>query len=214
MSRDSEQIVRLVETLFRRLRGRVPLVWVGVLAALLVGYLIAQPHLERSLGMRLPGLASGSPAGVDDAREGRPPSPPIEPSGASPPSILHDLGRGVYESPAGVRYTRGSQHGHRFNHVMAHTRDEPDRPYKHGVFNTNDPIELVQLIDEAFEQAESGQHTRSRKEEGRDVHVVDLGRRIGYIGGEWGASHGRPAATRVQLVLQGSNLITAYPVLK
>ncbi|MEM8864223.1 MAG: hypothetical protein AAGF31_01600, partial [Planctomycetota bacterium] len=126
--------------------------------------------------------------------------------------VLQDLGRGVYESPAGVRYTRGSQQGHRLRHLMAHATDQPNRTHKHGVFDSNDIAEIVLLVDEAFKLAERGQYLRRVAEDGRRAYTVSLGRRIGFIGGEWGKRNGRPPATHLQLVLQGRNLITAYPI--
>lgn len=223
MKRDTQQMIRLVERVFRLLRGRVSLGWAIGLVVLLVGYLVAQPYLESALGVRLPALVGAGdidttpPSESPSNPSSRPSSTPArttKPKSTGFPSALRDTGRGVYESPAGLRYTRGSQHGHRWKHVMAHTYDQPDRPHKHGVFDTDEPGELVELLDAVYQQAEAGRRTEARREEGRDVYVVDLGRRVGYIGGEWGASRGRPAAQQVQLVLQGQNVITAYPVSK
>jgi hypothetical protein len=95
---------------------------------------------------------------------------------------------------------------------MAHTRDEPDRPGSHGVFFVQDPQQVVALIDEAFGLARRGEHTTTRQEDDRRVHTVDMRRVIGYVGGESGARSGHPEVRRIRLVLQGSDLITAFPV--
>jgi hypothetical protein len=41
--------------------------------------------------------------------------------------------------------------------------------------------------------------------------MVDLGRRIGYIGGQTGKRKNYPAASHLRLVLEGQNVITAFP---
>lgn len=220
MSRESQQLIRVVSLLLRATRGRASLGVTIVVVVAAVGYHFARPAIEQRLGVSLPAIGGavdgqrtdGQPTTRKEGRSDRQPSatPDADPSRTAG---LKDLGRGVFESPAGVRYTRGSQHGHRLKHLVAHASDLPDRPGKHGVFDADDPAELVGLIDEAFTQAESGVGTRTRKEDGRVIHTVDLGRRVGYIGGEWGGRRNRPAADHLQLVLQGRNLITAYPIL-
>jgi hypothetical protein len=117
-----------------------------------------------------------------------------------------------YESPAGLVYGRGSQHRHRLRHVLAHTVDEPDRPGSHGVFSTQDPAELVAWIDEAFVQALTGRNTRTQREGDRTVHTVDMGRVVGFVGGETGAREGRPPARKIRMVLEDRRVITAFPV--
>ncbi|MEM6798394.1 MAG: hypothetical protein AAF589_02675 [Planctomycetota bacterium] len=214
LSRDSQQLIRLVETLFRVLRGRVPIGWAVGLAALLVAYVLAQPYLERTLGVSLPGLARGGTPAGDRA----PVAPPVESPGKSPSpatanSYLRDLGNEVYETPAGLRYKRGSQHGHRLKHLLAHAEDMSDRPGQHGVFDDHDLGSLVRLVDAAYEQAERGERVAVRREEGREVFTIDVGKRIGYIGGRSGNRRGRPAARHVRLVLQGKSVITAYPII-
>ena len=111
-----------------------------------------------------------------------------------------------------MRYTRGSQHGHRLKHLMAHTRDEPARPGQHGVFDSTDPAEVVAIVDEAYLQAQAGRDTRTQREEERTVYDVNLRRRVGYIGGTSGNRKQRPAANHLRMVVEGDRLITAFPV--
>jgi hypothetical protein len=40
-----------------------------------------------------------------------------------------------------------------------------------------------------------------------------LGRSVGFVGGQAGAALGNPAASHVRLVLEGTNVITAFPVI-
>ena len=226
MSRQAQQIARLVQSLLRNTRGRMPMKWTLALGLLLVGYLIAQPYLERAIGVSLPGLAGdGRAAPADEQAEQRQPSgqsprhdaPQRRQSAesSSPPvasRVLQDVGGGVLESPAGLRYTRSRQDNHRLNHIMAHAQDRPNRPGQHGVFDSNDTTEVVLLIDQAYEQALTGKQTKTSHEDGRVVHDVNLGRRIGYVGGQSGNRRGKPAAKHIRLVLHDQNVITAFPV--
>lgn len=53
----------------------------------------------------------------------------------------------------------------------------------------------------------------SSMKHGRSIYAVDMGRRIGFVGGQAGAAAGNPTASHVQLVLQGNDVITAFPVI-
>lgn len=97
-------------------------------------------------------------------------------------------------------------------HLATHVRDNPSRPYKHGVFDGDGLSEAVAIVDEAYEKASAGRGVEVEREGRRTVYRVEMGRRVGFVGGQWGASRGRPAARRVQLVMEGDRLITAYPV--
>ncbi len=217
MSRQDEAIARVLQTALRSGRGRLSTPWLIVGLVLLGGYLFAEPWLEASWGIDLPGLNQPKVAKRDapaDARRDPPRDGPGRQEVGRPSSIdlLIHSDRETYTSPAGLRYSRGTQQGHHLRHLMAHASDEPDRPGQHGVFDSNDVLEVVALVDEAYQQAQTGRGTRTRQEGDRTVYVVDLGRRIGYIGGQSGNRRGRPAAHHLQLVLVGKKLITAYPL--
>jgi hypothetical protein len=262
VSRQSQALVQVLNQLAPLVRRRMTPPVVTVLAVLLVGYLLAAPVLNRSLGWSLPGwrelagVASQS-AEVDAPGSATPKSTPATSSNSSsrstedpqasgdtpraratedkPPrapavdaqkermrgvpsgdplvdEIASGASRAVYTSPAGLRYTRGSQHGHRLKHLLAHTRDEPNRPGPHGVFSVSDPHEVVALVDEAYLQALQGERTRTEREGDRIVYTVDLGRTIGYVGGESGGRSGHPSVRRARLVVEDGRLITAFPV--
>lgn len=185
--------------------------------------LVLQPVLEKSLGIALPSITSEAPQqdrGYDPSTDGqRQPNnqstkennrPNFNPSELS--EILEEVGRNAYRTPAGLRYTRGSEHGHRIAHVLAHTVDEPNQPGQHGIFDESDPGKLLLLIDEAYEQALSGVKTKSKEEDGRVVYTVDLNRRIGSIGGTSGKRRNYPSASYMRIVIEGDRLITAFPV--
>jgi len=226
MSRSNQQFVRLIQELIRGVQtGKIKLRWILGLVVFVVGYFLLQPVLERSLGIDLPGVGdltaptqTASPQTTGTQTTGtQPPSSPSRPSVNSPTAgdlqkILRSNSRAVYQSPAGLRYTRGSQQGHRLKHLMAHTRDQPDRPGQHGVFDSADPAEVVALVDEAYLQAQTGRDTRTQREEERIVYDVNLRRRIGYIGGTSGNRKNHPAAKHLRLVVEGDRLITAFPV--
>jgi len=213
VSRESAQFAQLVQSLLRQSRGRLGWPWVLAIGVGLVLYaLVIQPMAERR-GIPLPPLVSQNEAPRGPAEPRRPDVAPRASSGdAAIDLVLSGSSRAPYESPGGLVYTRGSEHGHRLRHVLAHTLDEPNQPGQHGVFDDDDPAAVVALIDKAYAQALAGKRTRTEREGDRTVYSVGLGRRIGYVGGESGARQGHPAATGMRIVVEGDRLITAFPV--
>ncbi|NOZ40102.1 MAG: hypothetical protein GXP24_07740 [Planctomycetes bacterium] len=221
MTRSNQQLVRLLQTLIRAVQsGKLKIRWIVALVVLAVGYFLLQPVLERSLGVDLPGLGdltkntqTGETPTKKTATVNTPTPRPADASASGElEKILRAGSRAPYVSPAGLRYTRGSKQGHRLKHVMAHAQDAPDRPGQHGVFDSNDPAEVVALVDEAYLQAQTGRDTRTQREEERTVYDVNLRRRIGYIGGTSGKRKNHPAAKHLRLVVEGDRVITAFPV--
>ncbi|MGI9456178.1 MAG: hypothetical protein ACR2NU_06415 [Aeoliella sp.] len=219
MPNNSQQIARLLQSLLRTSRGKLSIGWMVALLVLVGAYLIFEPALEARLGFDLPGVNSPSTSVTDfETAPARTESPPIAPPKANADKgelahLLKEIGRDTFESPAGIVYARGSQHGHRLKHLMAHARDEPDRPGQHGVFDDTDTSEVVKLIDEAYEQALSGKQTKKSTESKRTIYTVNLGRSIGTIGGQSGGRRGHPNASHIRLVLEGKKFITAFPVI-
>lgn len=227
--------IRKLMSLLRLLKGRGGsrrVSWQAIVALLAVTaiYVLVRPTAERTLGLGLPHLiewgVTGSPPVDNDLPEGTtskksapprssPRSSKTVPMPSGEPalsSFLTQTSNNVFESPAGLVYRRGSAHGHRLKHIMAHAVDDPDRPGQHGVFDASDALEVFQLIDEAYEQALTGKRTKTEREGRRTVYCIDLKRKIGTIGGESGNRRGHPSARHLQLVLDGKNVITAYPV--
>lgn len=125
--------------------------------------------------------------------------------------LLKDTGREVYVSPAGLRYTRGSEEGHRLKHLKKHLKDIPDRPGKHGVFD-GDMAQVLRWIDDAYTRGKQGaKGVRQRDEDGRTVYEVPFTKTIGFIGGRDGKRDNNPDAERLRLVVDGDQVITAFP---
>ena len=132
---------------------------------------------------------------------------------AAPPlGKLTRVGDMVFETTAGLRYTRGSAEGHRLKHVMRHAEDDPGRPV-HSVFEPGDERAVFAVIDEAYLIADLEGPPRARKtdERGRTVWIVDMRRPVGYVGGQKGKRKGYPKVNGIKLVLDGRNVITAFP---
>ena len=146
-----------------------------------------------------------------------PPGSTSKPSASqSQPELgqLRDLGGKVWESTAGLKYGPGSREKHRLLHIMRHAEDQPQRPGKHGVFSgEGDRKKILAMIDEAYLQALKGGRRVETKQEGdRIVYTVNMGRSVGFIGGQVGNRQGKPSATKIRLVLEGTNVITAFPL--
>jgi len=186
--------------------------WIVGLVVVAAAYLLLQPMLERSLGVDLPGFNDFTGVvSTEPKEESLPPSSAETPSDNDLERILQASRPEIYVSPAGLRYTRGSQHGHRLKHLMAHAQDQPDRPGQHGVFQSNNVTEVVALVDEAYRLALAGKNTHIEEEGNRTIYTINLGRQIGFIGGESGNRRGKPAARHLKLVLEGKNFVTAFP---
>ena len=125
--------------------------------------------------------------------------------------ILADQGNDRFLSPAGLMYVPGSQEGHRLKHLERHTVDDPGRPGSHGVFDGGMATALA-TIDKAYRKAKTGTQTSKQEEDGRIIYTVDMGSRVGYVGGSDGKRRRNPMARRVRLVLERNRVITAYPM--
>ena len=218
MAADAHKIVRLLQRILRQTGGRLSTTAaVGLCIAAVLYAAVIQPVAERRFGVSLPTIFADEGSAPTNRRTTtqRPSLPSDAPAVdiSDLGGVLTEVGRGAYRSPAGLRYTRGSVHGHRLAHVMAHARDDPNRPGQHGVFDETDPAEVVLLVDDAYERAQSGRGVRKKREDDRTTYTVNLGKRVGYIGGESGGRRGHPEARHVRLVVEGDRLITAFPVI-
>ncbi len=94
---------------------------------------------------------------------------------------------------------------------MQHAKDDLSKP-KHGVFEGAEH-EILAVIDEAYEKAKKGgKDVRKSLQDERIAYIVNLGRKIGYVGGSSGKRDGNPDCHYLQLVLEDENVvITAYP---
>ena len=157
------------------------------------------------------------PSGRDSAANTKTPDAATTPSDTAQPDTepvlgqLREIRNKVFESTAGLRYVPGSEDHHRLDHVMQHAKDDTTKPI-HGVFEgTRDQI--LAVIDEAYQKAEKGgRDVRSEEQNDRLVYTVNLGRKIGYMGGSGGERAGNPDCRYVRIVLEDGNVvISAYP---
>lgn len=201
----SQRNLKIVAGLLQRPGSRK---WAIGLVIVLIGYGVFEPVIEQKLGISLPSITGqdNSRSVDNDASNVSKPSSPIRRA-----TDLVEIGRDTYRTPAGLVYGPGSRHRHRIQHVMAHSRDEPNRPGQHGVFDANDQSGVLKLIDEVYEKAQRGETVSRQEQDSRTVYEVDLGRRIGFVGGQTGNRRNRPSARHVRLVVEGNRLITAFP---
>ncbi len=120
--------------------------------------------------------------------------------------------REIFQSTAGLLYKQGSADRHRLKHVLKHAKDNLSKPV-HGVFSSEDREVVLAWIDTAYIQGQKGGRGVRVEEEGdRTVYTVDMGKTIGYVGGQVGERKGHPACKYLRLVVQdGNEVITAFP---
>jgi hypothetical protein len=132
-------------------------------------------------------------------------TPPAQPDKPSL-GVLQPAGRDRFVSTSGLVYSQ-----YRIDHVMEHSRDNPDKP-SHGVFEgTRD--EILALIDEAYQLAQKrGPPQVVIEDQGdRTTYTVNLNRKIGHGGGQSGARRRHPPLKMIKIVLEEDEVITAYP---
>ena len=176
---------------------------------IVVGLKYATPTLEKWTGMDLSALNGdqgnySSPSSGEDYTVNFPDSD----------FQLKEVGRDRYQSPAGLLYTMGGRGEHRIEHVMRHSRDMANRP-AHGVFIGNgDRDTVLKLIDDAWELAEAkSPKAEYEKSRGNDAWTVNMGRKVGFDGGQKGKKNGGKSLNSIKLILaNGNQVITAYPV--
>lgn len=121
--------------------------------------------------------------------------------GARLPGGLTVVAPNVYQSPGGLIYGPGSQHGHRFTHVVQHAVADPTKKV-HGVFaTTSDNLlglgdEITGLVDEAWALRTSP----VPGDPGR--FIIPMGREVGTAGERSITIIVRPGTSEV---------ITAFP---
>jgi hypothetical protein len=127
-------------------------------------------------------------------------------------STLRQIGKDTWLSPAGLRYQGRDPAGlSRLEHICRHVQDEPSRDGPHGVFEGGRDVAFA-VIDEAWQLAQT-RRLRPVAEGERSSYTVNMGRRIGYLGGRTGAAQGHPALSRVLIVYETGtkNIVTAFP---
>ncbi len=127
---------------------------------------------------------------------------------------LRYLGNQLWQSTARLQYGPDPRFGNKVQHVLQHASDIPNRPGAHGVFGVG-RSQILSVVDEAWCIAQRGGPGVTAIPQGaRTVYIVDMGRQIGYVGGQVGAALGNPSASHIRLVIEGTNnVVTAYPVI-
>ena len=123
-----------------------------------------------------------------------------------------EVGLDTWVTPAGLRYTgRDAQGLSRKDHVLRHSKDQPDRAGSHGVFDAGGD-KVFEVIDEAWRNIKE-RNLRPRMEGDSQTYTVPMGRRIGYLGGKNGARKKNPALDAIFIVVRKgtAQVITAFP---
>ena len=199
------------------------IITVGVIL-IVVGYKYAHPTLEKWTGADLPTFNGeqdnyqNSSKSNHDYSVNLPDQSGEKSSGGgyahSGGFELKKVGQDRYESPAGLLYAMGARGEHRIEHVMRHSRDMAGR-HAHGVFIGNgDRDTVLKLIDDAWELAEAkSPKAKYEKSKGNDAWTVNMGRKVGFDGGQKGKRNGGKSLNSIKLILAKRNqVITAYPV--
>ena len=126
---------------------------------------------------------------------------------------LKYIGNDTWESPLGLQYGPDALYGNRIQHVLHHVEDQPLRVGEHGVFDAGRQG-IIGLVDEAWTIAQRGGPNVITNTVGKkSVYKVDMGRRVGWVGGQGGDTLGNPSVNYIQLVIRnGNQVITSYPI--
>lgn len=219
---------RLSNTARKRAAGSLASGSLAVVILLAI-YAVAQPALNQRFGWNLPALGEPQPANnaAENVEQDGANAPPLQPGAVDADGLtrgpaadsdetlrfglLREVQPDRYVSPQGLMYVPGSAEGHRLEHLRRHTRDQPSRPGKHGVFEGGMEGALT-TVDSAYQFAKNGERSTKQIDRGRAIYTIDMGRRVGYVGGAEGRRLNHPAAHRVKLVLEGVRVITAFPL--
>ena len=125
---------------------------------MLISYSLLQPKLNSRWGWNLPSLASLLSENSSSGEPERGSGSPSDSLGEE--NLRYGLLRGTkrqeFVSPAGLRYTRGSEEGHRLDHLARHLEDQPERP---GRWSFRGDMHRVLLwLDEAYQRNQIGAH--------------------------------------------------------
>ncbi|MFF0063359.1 polymorphic toxin-type HINT domain-containing protein [Streptomyces sp. NPDC005279] len=125
---------------------------------------------------------------------------PVLVHNTSCPATFADLGNNEFLSPAGLVYGVDRKHGHKIDHILAHTVPDPGRA-THTVFNEVNPNKVLDLVDEAW--TIRGRAVRYPNDPFK--FVIPMPKVIGTMGEKYMQMAVDPTTNRI---------LSAYPVLK
>lgn len=94
--------------------------------------------------------------------------------------------------------------------TRGHFRDQPQNVRLHGVFDA--PSQVRSIVRDAVNRAGQGEGQVVSRQGNRVEVDVPVGRRVGHLGGQAGATAGDVPLTSVRLTLERGRLISAQPV--
>ncbi|MEW2636491.1 polymorphic toxin-type HINT domain-containing protein [Streptomyces sp. NPDC048389] len=107
-------------------------------------------------------------------------STPVLVHNATCPITFADMGGDHFVSPGGLIYGPDRRHGHKIDHLLAHTVKDPNRA-THTVFLEKSPNKLYDLVDEAW--AKQAQAIRDPNDAAS--YIFPMGREIGTEGEDY-----------------------------
>jgi hypothetical protein len=137
---------------------------------------------------------------------------------AAAKSGLRKIGPNLWESGAGLRYSRDAadlEFPHRVLHVLDHGVDHPLWAGDHGVFDAGRRGAL-RVVDEGWRRVTENSLTPTIQN-GNHRYEIPMGRRIGFVGGRGGTAAGHPEATYLVIVVKPNgqhDIVTAFPFRK
>jgi len=129
---------------------------------------------------------------------------------ASPYEYLKKIGNNHWVSPEGLHYKGKDPKGlDRVAHVLRHAINIPYRPV-HSVF-IGGKVQTLRVVDEAWAKIKS-QQMSGKKQGSKKVYLVNMDRKVGYLGGKKGKHNKKPLSYVKIITAKGApNVITAYP---
>lgn len=127
---------------------------------------------------------------------------------------LSNVAKNTWQSTQGLIYGPKPNGSNAVLHVLDHMQDIPTKNSQ-GVF-TIDRAQVLPLIDKAWVDIQNMNPSvvayESSTINNATGYVVDMGQTIGYVGGITGATLGYPSTNLLNLVLNGTTVITAFPI--
>jgi hypothetical protein len=98
-------------------------------------------------------------------------------------------------------------------HIYEHTENDPKKII-HGFFDISNE-DMDKLIEEITKilQEKNNKNLRSYFSGQQLIYDIDMGRKIGWIGGQRGEEMGFPTTTFIRVIMDGRMVISCYPAI-